>query len=83
MIQEHSSSDVAAPELWVRVGSRDETVADEGLAHDLEHMVFKGTANRPAGFIDSEVEGVGVADVSRVARRCLERATTVVVRAHP
>jgi zinc protease len=59
IIQEHRTSDVAALQLWVRAGGRDEAAAELGLAHYLEHMLFKGTATRPAGFIEREVEGVG------------------------
>jgi zinc protease len=59
VIQEHRSSEVVALQLWVKAGGRDETAAELGLAHYLEHMLFKGTATRPTGFIDSEVEGVG------------------------
>src|ERR671919_2382105 len=59
IIQEHRTADVAALQLWVRAGGRDEAAAEFGLAHYLEHMLFKGTAARPAGFIEREVEGVG------------------------
>jgi zinc protease len=59
VIQEHRSSDVVALQLWVRAGGRDETVSELGLAHYLEHLLFKGTATRPGRFIDREVEGVG------------------------
>lgn len=59
IIQEHRSSDVVALQLWVKVGGRDEAASELGLAHYLEHLLFKGTATRPTGFIDSEVEGVG------------------------
>src|SRR5919106_4904928 len=59
IIQEHRTADVAALQLWVRAGGRDEAAAELGLAHYLEHMLFKGTAARPAGFIEREVEGVG------------------------
>jgi len=59
IIQEHRTADVAALQLWVRAGGRDEAAAELGLAHYLEHMLFKGTATRPAGFIEREVEGVG------------------------
>jgi zinc protease len=59
IVQEHRTSDVVALQLWVRAGSRDETAAELGLAHYLEHMLFKGTATRPAGFVEREVEGVG------------------------
>jgi zinc protease len=59
VIQEHSSSEVVALQLWVKAGGRDETASELGLAHYLEHLLFKGTAMRPKGFIESEVEGVG------------------------
>jgi len=59
IIQEFRSSEVVAVQLWVRAGSRDETAAELGLAHYLEHMLFKGTTTRARGFTDREVEGVG------------------------
>ena len=59
VIQEHRASDVVAIQLWVKAGGRDEAPSELGLAHYLEHMLFKGTAARPSGFIDREVEGVG------------------------
>jgi zinc protease len=59
VIQEHSSSEVVALQLWVKAGVRDEAESELGLAHYLEHMLFRGTASRPRGFIDREVEGVG------------------------
>ncbi|MDQ2783873.1 MAG: insulinase family protein, partial [Chloroflexota bacterium] len=43
-----------------RVGSRDETDAQAGIAHFIEHMVFKGTARRPqSSAITEEIEGLG------------------------
>ncbi len=59
VIQEHRTSAVAALQLWIRAGGRDEAASELGLAHYLEHMLFKGTVTRPDGFIDREVEGVG------------------------
>jgi zinc protease len=59
IIQEHRASDVVAVQLWVRAGGRDEAPTELGLAHYLEHMLFKGTATRPPGFIERDVEGVG------------------------
>lgn len=41
IIQEHRTSDVVAVQLWVRVGSRDETAAEHGLAHCLETRVAR------------------------------------------
>jgi zinc protease len=59
IIQEFRSSEVVAVQLWVRAGSRDETASELGLAHYLEHMLFKGTTTRTRGFVDRDVEGVG------------------------
>jgi zinc protease len=57
--QEHRAADVVALQLWVRVGGRDETPAELGLSHYLEHMLFKGTPTRPPGSIDTLIEGIG------------------------
>ena len=35
--------------VWYKVGSADETPGKSGLAHFLEHLMFKGTAKNPAG----------------------------------
>jgi len=45
--------------IWVGVGSRDETRAQMGSAHYLEHLLFKGTATRSAMDISSSIEAVG------------------------
>src|SRR5206468_9876910 len=58
-VQDFRSSDTAAVQLWVRAGGRDEAASELGLAHYLEHMLFKGTTTRPKGFVDRDVEGLG------------------------
>jgi predicted Zn-dependent peptidase len=45
--------------LWLDVGSRDESDAEAGMSHFIEHMVFKGTKNRSAREIASYLESVG------------------------
>ena len=42
-----------------RTGSRDEGSGETGLAHFLEHMMFKGSALYPPGAIDSVTQGLG------------------------
>ncbi len=49
----------AALGVWVDVGSRHETAAENGIAHFLEHMAFKGTTRRTARQIAEEIEDVG------------------------
>ncbi|HSF93777.1 MAG TPA: pitrilysin family protein [Thermohalobaculum sp.] len=45
--------------VWVDAGSRHETEAENGIAHFLEHMAFKGTSRRNARQIAEEIEDVG------------------------
>ncbi len=45
--------------IWVGVGSRHESEAENGAAHFIEHMLFKGTTNRSGRDIVTDVEGVG------------------------
>lgn len=45
--------------VWVAAGGRDETVAQNGIAHFLEHMAFKGTTRRSALQIAEQIEDVG------------------------
>ncbi|MCL6640185.1 MAG: insulinase family protein [Candidatus Rokubacteria bacterium] len=59
VVEEHRLSDVAAVQLWVAAGGRDEGATELGLAHYLEHMLFKGTPSRPPGSIDRLIEGLG------------------------
>ena len=49
----------AALGVWVRTGSRAETVGQNGITHLLEHMAFKGTKTRTARGIAEEIEAVG------------------------
>ena len=45
--------------VWVRNGSRREVQEENGLAHFMEHMVFKGTERRSAEAIAREMDSVG------------------------
>jgi predicted Zn-dependent peptidase len=45
--------------IWVNTGSADETAADNGISHFIEHMVFKGTKSRNALQISEDIENVG------------------------
>ena len=59
IVQEHRASAVVALQLWMRMGGRDESASELGLAHYIEHMLFKGTPTRPPGAIDTLIEGFG------------------------
>jgi predicted Zn-dependent peptidase len=45
--------------IWVKAGARDELPNENGIAHFLEHMAFKGTARRSAQGIAEEIESAG------------------------
>lgn len=45
--------------VWVNVGARDETLAENGLSHFIEHMIFKGTKRRTGFQIAREFDAVG------------------------
>ncbi len=45
--------------VWVMAGGRHETAAQNGIAHFLEHMAFKGTTRRSSLQIAEEIEDVG------------------------
>ena len=45
--------------IWYKVGSADETPGKSGLAHFLEHLMFKGTNAHPAGEFSQLVSRIG------------------------
>jgi len=45
--------------LIINIGSRNETASEHGVAHFIEHMLFKGTKKRRAYHILSRLEDVG------------------------
>jgi predicted Zn-dependent peptidase len=45
--------------IWVDVGSRDEVESNNGIAHFIEHMVFKGTKKRSLRDIARSLESIG------------------------
>jgi len=59
VLQEHDAADVAAVQLWVRAGARDEAPPEAGLSHFIEHLLFKGTPRRGPGVIDETISGLG------------------------
>jgi len=45
--------------IWVNAGSRDESPAEAGYSHFIEHMFFKGTVARSATDISREIDALG------------------------
>src|SRR5215468_8511022 len=58
VIQDHRTP-VVTQMVWYKVGSADETPGKSGLAHFLEHLMFKGAAKHPVGEFSQTVLKVG------------------------
>lgn len=59
IIHRQNSREVAHCGLMVNTGSRDETEPENGMAHLIEHLIFKGTRKRRAYHVLSRLEHVG------------------------
>jgi len=59
IIHQRTDSPVAHLGILINAGSRDEKEEEHGLAHFIEHSVFKGTQKRKAYHVLSRIEGVG------------------------
>jgi zinc protease len=59
LVMEDHSSPVVAVQIWFKVGSVNETEENTGLAHFLEHMVFKGTEKHGVGEIANLIKAAG------------------------
>jgi len=56
---EASGGETATVGVWIDAGSSFETDADNGCAHFLEHMAFKGTTKRTQMDLEKEIENIG------------------------
>ena len=60
IVREDHSAPVVSTQAWAMTGSIHEGKwLGAGLSHVLEHMLFKGTTNRPGSRIDQEVQEAG------------------------
>lgn len=59
VIHAHKAGQVTHCALVVNAGTRDERKGEEGLAHFIEHVLFKGTTRRKAFHILNRMESVG------------------------
>lgn len=56
---ESTGGETATVGVWIDTGSRYESDANNGVAHFLEHMAFKGTKKRSQLQLEMEVENMG------------------------
>jgi zinc protease len=62
LVQEDRRAPVAVSMVWYRAGSMDEQTGTTGVAHVLEHMMFKGTREVPPGEFSKTVARAGGRD---------------------
>lgn len=59
MLKEIHTAPIISNWMWYRVGSRDEVPGITGISHWVEHMMFKGTEQFPAGDLDKAISRDG------------------------
>lgn len=59
IVQEDHRSPVVVSQVWYRAGALDEVNGKTGVAHVLEHMMFKGTKRVPAGQFSRQIAAAG------------------------
>ena len=59
IIFKRNESPVVHSGVYINIGSRDERPDEEGMAHFIEHCIFKGTERRRARHILNRIDGVG------------------------
>ena len=59
VLVENHSAPVVALQVWVKAGAGDESDAQAGIAHLIEHMMFKGSEKFPAGELANQIESKG------------------------
>ena len=59
LVVEDHRAPVVSHMVWYKVGAADEPDGKSGIAHFLEHLMFKGTRNRPAGEFSRIVARIG------------------------
>jgi len=55
----NNTSPLAVVGVFIKAGSRNETIETSGVAHFLEHLHFKGTKKRSRYQLEIEIENMG------------------------
>src|SRR3972149_6419151 len=55
IVKEDHRAPVIVQQIWYKAGSMDERTGTTGVAHVLEHMMFKGTRSVPAGGVSTRI----------------------------
>ncbi|MDP1559433.1 MAG: pitrilysin family protein [Nitrosomonas sp.] len=68
IIKEDHRSPVVVSQIWYKAGSIDELNGTTGIAHALEHMMFKGTKTVPGGEFSRRIAAAGGVDNAFTSR---------------
>ena len=68
VVKEDHRSPVVISQIWYKAGSIDELNGTTGVAHVLEHMMFKGTKNISSGEFSKKIAAVGGRDNAFTSR---------------
>ncbi len=69
--------------IWVKAGSADEDETNNGIAHIIEHMLFKGTKNRSAKQIADEMARIGGNMNAFTSKECTSYYATTLIEHLP
>lgn len=59
VVHQQTNTDIVHCGIFLGIGSRDESLSNQGIAHFWEHMAFKGTRRRKAFHIINSLDSVG------------------------
>ena len=59
LVQEDHRAPVVVQQIWYKAGSIDEITGKTGVAHVLEHLMFKGTKRVPVGEFSKRIAAAG------------------------
>jgi zinc protease len=79
-VREAHEAPLVTIDLWIRAGSSRETAETNGVAHFMEHLLFRGTAKRGRGEVDRDIEELGATLNATTSRDWMHLYTTVASR---
>jgi zinc protease len=80
LVREAHEAPLVTIDLWIRAGSSRETAETNGVAHFMEHLLFRGTAKRGRGEVDRDIEELGATMNATTSRDWMHLYTTVASR---
>ncbi|GIV15347.1 MAG: peptidase M16 [Armatimonadota bacterium] len=80
LVREAHEAPLVTIDLWIRAGSSRETAETNGVAHFMEHLLFRGTSKRGRGEVDRDIEELGATLNATTSRDWMHLYTTVASR---